>query len=124
MLTPIGTKTPRPIGRGVDIGALLTICLGDSQENTRRLFKAAGTADAPSEYTMTQSDSIPPVPIGQDGSGPDKSTATILPYTQKGTPSTLANDGLLGGPLVESDAELIALGWIEPPPTHHSLTCC
>ena len=65
---------------------------------------------------MTQSDSIPPVPIEQDGSGPDKSTATILPYTQKGTPSTLANDGLLGGPLVESDAELIALGWIEPPP--------
>ena len=66
---------------------------------------------------MTQSDSIPPVPIEQDGSGPDKSTATILPYTQKGTPSTLANDGLLGGPLVESDAELIALGWLEPPPT-------
>ena len=54
---------------------------------------------------------------GQDGSGPDKSTATPLPYTQMGTASSIANDGLLGGPLVESDAELITLGWIKPPTT-------
>ena len=50
---------------------------------------------------MTQSDSIPTAQIGQDGSGPDKSTATTLPYTQLGTPSTLANDGLLAGVLAD-----------------------
>ena len=54
---------------------------------------------------------------GQDGSGPDKSKATPLPYTHLGTPSSIANDGLLAGRELESDAELIALGWIKPPTT-------
>ena len=54
---------------------------------------------------------------GQGSDGPDKSMATTLPYTQMGTPSTLANDGLLAGRELESDAELIALGWIKPPTT-------
>ena len=50
---------------------------------------------------MTQSDSIPPVPIGQGSSGQDKSIAATLPYTQKGTPSSLVNDDLLAGVLAD-----------------------
>ena len=42
--------------------------------------------------------------MGQDGSGPDKSTATILPYTQLGTVSTLA--GLLDSLVADAHIEL------------------
>ena len=65
----------------------------------------------------------------QDGIGPDKSTALSLSYTQMGTPSNpdlgIANDGLLAGRELESDAELLllpgltrkdklAFGWVDP----------
>ena len=55
---------------------------------------------------------------GQDGIGPDKSITLSLSYTQLGIASItdlgIANDGLLAGRELESDAELIALGWLKP----------
>ena len=57
---------------------------------------------------------------GQDGRGPDKSTALSLSYTQLGIASIpdlgIANDGLLAGRELETDAELITLGWLKPTP--------
>ena len=67
----------------------------------------------------------------QDGIGPDKSTALSLSYTQMGIASNpdlgIANDGLLAGRELESDAELLAnwgdtlnrkdrlaFGWVDP----------
>ena len=66
-------------------------------------------------------------PIGQGSGGPDKSKATPVLYTQMGTASSLANDGILAGREVETNAEILerwgdtlttkdrlAFGWVEP----------
>ena len=58
---------------------------------------------------MTRIEDIPTAPIGQDGSGQDKSIAAPSPYTHFPASSTLANDGLLAGRELESDAELDGL---------------
>ena len=56
--------------------------------------------------------------VGQDGHSGDKSIRLTIPYTQMGIASILdlgiANDGLLAGRELESDAELVALGWLKP----------
>ena len=46
-------------------------------------------------------------PIGQGSGGPDKSKATPVLYTQMGTASSLAYDGILAGREVETNAEIL-----------------